>query len=131
MVRIIDFKQRQNAEGESFFTLQLEGDIEMIQSQITGNFYATARRCSITSTFTEETCKALVGTALPGSIEKVQVEEPYEYVVKETNEAIMLDYTYRYNPNESASMEEAVFGVKPTNGRAKVKELELEEELAD
>jgi hypothetical protein len=60
MVKIIGFQTKQNKEGEDFITLQLQGDITMVQSKETGRFYATAKECSITSTFTEEQAAALV-----------------------------------------------------------------------
>ena len=110
MVTIVDYKQRQNKEGENFFTLSLEGDLEMIRSQESGKFYATARKCSITSTFSEATCKGLIGKQLPGSIEKTQCD-PYDYAIEETGETIQLDFTYLYNP-DAASLEETVFEKK-------------------
>ena len=107
MVTIIDYKMRQNKDGEDFFTLVVEGDVELIRSQESGKFYATARKCSITSTFNETTCKSLVGKKLPGSIEKMQCD-PYDYTIKETGETIQLSFTYLYNP-DSATLEETVF----------------------
>ena len=110
-VQIVDYKQRENAEGETFISLIIEGDIEMVQSQETGRFYATARRASITSTFTEESAKRLIGKSLPGTIKKMDCE-PYEYTVPETGEVINLNHRYEYHPEETAekpSMEKAVF----------------------
>ena len=110
-VQIVDYKQRENSEGETFISLIIEGDIEMVQSQETGRFYATARRASITSTFTEESAKRLIGKTLPGTIKKVDCE-PYEYTVPESGEIITLSHRYEYQPEEQAekpSMEQAVF----------------------
>ncbi len=89
MLRIVEFKERTNDEGENFFALILEGSVEMVQSQNTGRYYATALRCSIPSTFTEETCKQLIGTSIPGKIVKVECE-PYEFEIPETGEVISL-----------------------------------------
>ena len=110
MVHIVDYAQRVNADGETFFSLIIEGDIEMVQSQETGRFYATARRSSMTSTFTEETCKRLIGEKLPGTIKKIACE-PYEYTLPESGEVITLEHRYEYQQEESSkpSMEEAVF----------------------
>ncbi len=62
MVRIINYKEREKDNGETFFVLELQGGIEMVQSQETGNFYATAKRAFIPSTFDLQTCSALIGT---------------------------------------------------------------------
>ena len=105
-VHIIDYKKRVSDLGETFFALILESDVEMVQSQKTGRYYATAKRTSITSTFNEETCKRLIGTSMPGTIQKVSCEE-YEYNLPETNEVITLSHRYEYFPEES--LEEAVF----------------------
>lgn len=98
MVKIVDFKQRINAEGAPFITLELQGDLVMVQSQETGKYYATCKRCSITSTFTEEQVQALIGRELPGRIERVECEE-YEYTIPETGESITLSHRYEYLPD--------------------------------
>ena len=108
MVTVIDYHVRKNKQGESFTTLTLQGDLEMIRSQNTGKFYATARKTSIVSTFNEEACKSLIGTTLPGRIDRVPVDKPYDYEIPDTGEVIKLDYTFEYNP-EPANVEEAVF----------------------
>ena len=101
MVQIQDYHVRNCQEGKTFISLELAGDIELVQSSKTGNFYATCRRCSITSTFDEETAKRMVGKQLPGSIAKVE-SEPYEYTVKETGEVVMLSHKYQYIPETGA-----------------------------
>ena len=101
MVKISGFKQRITAEGKSFITLELQGEVELIQSTETGKFYATARRCSISSTFNEEQAKTLIGKQFPGKIVRENVEE-YEYTIKETGEVIKLCHSYVYNPEENS-----------------------------
>lgn len=108
MVTVVNFDKRINEEQKEFFTLTLEGDVELAQSSKTGNFYATARKTTITSTFNEATCKRLIGKTLPGTIQKLECD-PYEYVDKETGEVIELSHKYVYNPNGNSTMEEAVF----------------------
>lgn len=110
-VHIVDYKQRENANGEPFFALILEGDIEMVQSKDTKRFYATARRASMTSTFNEETCQRLIGKQLAGSIQKVECSE-YEYTIPETGEIITLSHRYEFLPEGASkpSMEQEVFG---------------------
>jgi hypothetical protein len=91
MVRIIDYKVRQNSDGEPFLALIVQGGISLVKSQETGMYYATAKKASIPSTFDEETCKSLIGQELEGSIERVQCE-PYEYTVEDTGEVLTLDH---------------------------------------
>ena len=107
MVTIIDYKKSQNSDGEEFFSLILQSGVEAVKSQESGRFYLTARKAFVSSTFDEATCKSLVQTKMPGSIEKVSVE-PYEYTIEDTGEVIMLEHSWRYNP-EAQSIEEAVF----------------------
>ena len=97
MVTIIGFSQRLNKEGNSFIALQLQGDITMVQSSETGRWYATAKRCSMTSTFDEPTAQSLIGKQIPGRIERVASEE-YEYTVPETGEVITLSHRYEFIP---------------------------------
>lgn len=95
MVTIINFKERQTEDGKSFFVLEAQGGIEMIQSKVTGNYYATAKKAFIPATFDEITCKALVGTQMQGEIIREDCE-PYEYINKETGEVVMLSHRYVY-----------------------------------
>lgn len=96
-VRIIGYNVRKNKEGKEFIALDLQGDLVMVQSTETGRFYATAKKCSITSTFTEEVAKTLLGKEISGRIERVQCE-PYEYTVEETGEVITLFHRYEFYP---------------------------------
>ncbi len=95
MVRIINFKERQKEDGTTFFVLEIQGGIEMIRSKSTGNFYATAKKAYLPSTFDEQTCTALIGTEMQGSIIKEECE-PYDYVVKETGEEITMHHRWVY-----------------------------------
>jgi hypothetical protein len=104
MVTIINYAVRENGEGKSFVTLELQGEIEVIQSSQTRRFYATAKRCTIPSTFTEDIAKTLVGKQIKGKIDKVQCEA-YEYTVKETGEVINLTHTYVYNPEDKPDVQ--------------------------
>lgn len=97
MVTIVNYKERLKDDGTSFFVLELQGGIEMTQSKTTGMFYATAKKAIISSTFDEVTCQGLVGTQISGSIEKQECE-PYEYVVQETGEEIILSHRWVYAP---------------------------------
>lgn len=98
MVTIKDYHLREGENGD-YISLELVGDVEMVQSSNTGRFYATMRRCFISSTFDEETAKKLVGKQMKGSIVRVQCDA-YEYTIEETGEAIELAYRYEYQPDE-------------------------------
>ena len=105
MVRIINYKERETEEGEVFLVLELQGGIQMVRSQMTNKFYATARKTTIPATFDEETCKALIGQEMPGKIEKVDCD-PYEFTIKDTGEVIKLDYRYEYVPEDETPASE-------------------------
>jgi hypothetical protein len=107
MVTIIDFSKRTNAEGEDFFALIVQGGIDMVASKTTGKFYATARKCSVPSTFDERTCQSLIGQQMPGTVHKVQCE-PYEFVVQQTGEVITLNHHWEYSP-EAETLDEVIF----------------------
>ncbi len=105
MVTISNFKSAINAEGEEFFLLELLGGVESVQSKETGRIYLTARKATVSSTFNESTCQSLIGTKMPGTIQRVEVE-PYAYVIQDTGEEITLSHRYEYDPNPS--LEETV-----------------------
>ena len=96
MVRIINYRKRMS-EDKEFFVLEVSGGIEMVLSKTTNQFYATAKKAFLSSTFDEETCKALIGTDLAGSVAKQECD-PYEYTVKDTGEVITLNHRYVYLP---------------------------------
>ena len=111
MVRIIDYKERTNSEGETFFALILQGGLELVKSQETGRYYATGKSASITSTFTEEVCQSLIGQEIPGSIKKVECE-PYNFTIENPGEVVELSHRWEYF-KEGDTMEEVVFEGKP------------------
>lgn len=103
MVRISDFKLRESLDGKQFFALILQGGVEIVKSA-TGNSYATIKTASMPSTFDEATCKALVGSTMPGSIQKMDCE-PYEYTIQETGEVILLSHRYEYLEEEPVNQD--------------------------
>ncbi len=105
MVRIIDYKKRQTSDGREFFVLEISGGLEMIKSQTSNQFYATVKKAFISSTFDEQTCKALIGTEMPGNVVK-QDCEPYEYVNKETGEVTILNFRYVYLQENAVVLDE-------------------------
>ncbi len=66
MITITGYALRQSNDGKQFISLQLQGDVEVVQSMQTGKFYAASKQCSIPSTFDEGLAKGLVGTKMPG-----------------------------------------------------------------
>tara|TARA_Y100001978_G_C23525795_1_gene352501 strand:- start:224 stop:700 length:477 start_codon:yes stop_codon:yes gene_type:complete len=107
MVTIKSYEQRVNAAGEPFYALILQGGVELVKSTETGQFYATSKKTSITSTYDEQTCKALIGQELPGSIKQQQVDA-YEYVDKNTGEILNLTHRWVYVA-EGETVEENIF----------------------
>lgn len=107
MVTVIGWQKRQKENGDSFNVLNLQGGLELIKSSKTEKFYGTARKTNLVCTFNEAMCASMVGQKLAGTIEKTQCE-PYEYLIPDSGEKVMLDYTYSYNP-ETSSVEEHVF----------------------
>jgi hypothetical protein len=105
MVTVTDYNYRQSKEGDKphYISLELEGEIEMVQSQNSGRFYATVRRCNISSTFDELTAERMVGKQMPGSIERVPCE-PYDFTVPETGEVIKIGYRWSYVPEKVMRM---------------------------
>ena len=108
-VTIEGYRLAQNQEGEEFVLLTLMGDVEMIQSSQTGRFYATAKKTRITSTFTPEVAKTLIGKQIPGKIVRVDCD-PYSYVIEDTGEEITLSHRWdfqRASPQGFHSMVDA------------------------
>lgn len=99
MVTVTDYAVRQNSDGEPFVALILQGDLEMVRSQETGRFYATARTCSISSTFSEPVAQQMIGQQIPGRIVKQECE-PYEYLIPESGEVVTLSHTWEFTPEE-------------------------------
>lgn len=66
-------------------------------NQNTGQYYATSKRAYLSSTFNEQIYAALIGSKISGTISK-QASEPFEYLVKETGETIMLNHRWIYVP---------------------------------
>lgn len=108
MVKVIETQKRTSDDGKKEFNvLVLQGGIETRKSQTSGKFYITAKRANMICTFSEAEAKLLVGTELPGTIEK-ELCSPYQYRIPGSDEMVELNYTYCYKP-EQAQMEEAVF----------------------
>jgi len=104
MVRIIDYKERKREDGTFFYVLEIQGGVEMVKSKETGSFYATVKKANVPSTFDEQTCIGLIGSEMPGKVIKEECE-PYDYVVKETGEEIILYHRWVYSPDDLPASE--------------------------
>lgn len=111
MVTVSGYAERQSQDGKKFYALILQSGLEMVLSEETGRYYATAKQASITSTFDEPTCKSLLGSKLPGRITRVNCD-PFDYTIRETGEVISLTHRWTYDPHESGSVEEVVYDKK-------------------
>jgi len=77
MVIVSDYMEKVNStSGQTFVLLELSGGLELVQSQNTGKFYATSRKCRIPSTFNAEVAKLMVGQQIDGDIVRVE-SDPY------------------------------------------------------
>ena len=104
MVIVSDYMEKVNAtSGQTFVLLELSGGLELVQSQNTGKFYATSRKCRIPSTFSADVAKLMVGQQIEGDIVRVE-SDPYEYTNKTTGEIITLAHSYAYRPKGSMEL---------------------------
>lgn len=106
MVTIVDFVKRENKLGESFNALIIQSGIELVKSNSTGRWYATAKKTSITSTFDDAMCKTLIGQQIPGVVQRIACE-PYDFTVKETGEVVTLTHRWVYL-KEGETIEEKI-----------------------
>ena len=97
MVTVTGYREVEKTNGETFISLELSGGLELVQSQTTGNWYATVRKVRIASTFNETVAEMMIGQQIEGSIERVTVP-PYEFVNKRTGEVMTLQHSYTYRP---------------------------------
>lgn len=95
MVVIKDFKTVKKDNGETFFTLIVQGGVEPVKSKKTGRIYFTTRTARVPTTFDEETCKGVIGTTFEGEIKKVACD-PYKFVIQETGEEVELEHRWEY-----------------------------------
>jgi len=47
MVTINGFNERESRDGKKFYSLTVQGGLEMVLSEETGRYYATARQASV------------------------------------------------------------------------------------
>jgi hypothetical protein len=105
MVTIIDVDERVGENGP-FNVIVLQGKLEVAKSQVSGKPYLTARKTSIPFTFSVDYAKSLIGTELPGEIERYECME-YEFQIPGKKKKIKLNHMFRYDPNPTV-LEEVV-----------------------
>lgn len=103
MVQVTNFHEVETKEGKTFISLELTGGLELIQSQSTGKFYATVRKCRVPSTFDANIAKMMVGTQMDGDIVRIETD-PYEFLNKRTGELMTLQHSYAYRPKGSMEL---------------------------
>ena len=103
MVTVSSYAVRTRKDGTTFIVLELSGGVELVQSNNSGKFYATVRKTSIPSTFNETIAKGLIGSQMPGSIVRVQVD-PYQFVNQRTGEVLTLQHSFSYQPEGSTEL---------------------------
>jgi hypothetical protein len=100
MVTVTNYRTCTNKEGESFIVLTLTSGVEIIQSQLTGQFRAVVRKCQIPASFDESVAKMVIGTQLPGEVVRVQ-SKPYPYTDKKSGEVLTLSHKWSYLPENA------------------------------
>lgn len=100
MVKVKKCSPARGQRRKIFVSLELTGDLELVQSQNTGRFYATTKHCFVSSTLDLETARGCIGQTLPGKIIRV-VCQPYEYALPESGQLVILGYRYEYQPEEA------------------------------
>ncbi|RYY12794.1 MAG: hypothetical protein EOO04_33000 [Chitinophagaceae bacterium] len=98
MVTVSNYHVRERKDGTSFITLTLTGGLEMVQSQTSGKWRAVVRKCQIPASFDEDLAKTMIGTQLPGSVVRVQVD-PYDFTDEQSGEVITLSHSWSYSPD--------------------------------
>lgn len=95
MVTVKEIKKANNLKGEEFYGLIVQSGAMAVKSKKTGRLYFTAKTAFVATTFDEATATSLIGSEFEGTVRKVPTE-PYEYIIEETGETIMLEHRYEY-----------------------------------
>jgi hypothetical protein len=97
MVKVIDFQKKENSKTkETYSVLILQGEPEVLISKSSGKPYVTAKRTSIPCALDETSAKALIGSELEGSIERVSCT-PFE-VKLATGKKVKISSAFQYLP---------------------------------
>lgn len=105
MVKVIDYQQKENPKTkETYSVLVLQGEPEVAISKSSGKPYLTAKRTSIPCALDETSAKALIGSELEGSIERVACT-PFE-VKLATGKKVKITTAFQFIPLEQPNEKE-------------------------
>jgi hypothetical protein len=99
MLKVIDAQTRVNSRTkEEYNVIVLLGEVQIMNSKSNGKPYLTAKKVTMPTTLTQNQAKELVGTTLPGVIEKVDCPE-YEIKMPNSNKKVKITHTFQYSPS--------------------------------
>src|ERR1035437_2475090 len=101
MVKIIGTEMKVNPKTkEQYNVIVLLGKVEILKSKSTGKPYLMAKKVTIPTTLTSDQAEELVGTSLPGDIEKVDYPE-YEIKMPGSNKKVRISHSFQVAPSSS------------------------------
>ena len=95
MVTIVEVAERTAANGNTFCSVMVAGDVSVHMSA-EGKTSLVALKASIPSNLPKDVLKNMIGNKLPGKVERVETE-PYQWT-NSAGEEITLSHTYKYSP---------------------------------
>jgi len=99
MVKVIGTETKVNPRTkENYNVIVLLGNVEIMKSKSSGKPYLTAKKVTMPTTLTSEQAAELVGTSLPGEIEKVDCPE-YEIKMPGSNKKVKINHTFQFAPS--------------------------------
>ena len=99
MVKVISTETKVNPKTkENYNVIVLMGNVEVLKSKSTGKPYITAKKVTVPTTLNREQANELVGSTLPGTIEKVDCAE-YEIKMPNSNKKIKINHTFQFTPS--------------------------------
>ena len=98
MVTIVEVAERTAANGNTFCSVMVAGDVSVHMSA-EGKASLVALKASIPSNLPKDVLEGMIGNKLPGKVERVETE-PYQWTNPNTGEEVTLSHTYKYSPEE-------------------------------
>ena len=95
MVTIVEVAERTAANGNTFCSVMVAGDVSVHMST-EGKASLVALKASIPSNLPKDVLEGMIGNKLPGKVERVETE-PYQWTNPNTGEEITLSHTYKYS----------------------------------
>lgn len=106
MVNVVGFETRENAETkENYSVLILQDEPEILVSKSSGKPYVSAKRASIPCALGKNQAQALVGTELPGRIDRVSVT-PFDVTLPSAKK-VKVSTAFQFIPPEQVKSEDA------------------------